>query len=91
MMNLNVPDNEFGEQIEEICEVVEPYSTSLTTAIRNLFSAPYEKRMRFFLRAQAMQLKHEERMKILDAITTLAKDDKLSNDMFQLFMIAFSG
>lgn len=90
-MDLNVPDNEFGEQLEEIYEVVKPYSTTLITAIRNLFSAPHERRMLIVLQAHAMQLRHEEKMKILEVVTMLAKADKLSDEMFRLLMIAFSG
>lgn len=91
MMNLIVPDNELGEQVEELCRTVKSYSVPLTKVIGNLFSAPQEKRMLILLRARDMQFRHEERMKILETVIMLANADKLSNDMFQLLMIAFSG
>lgn len=86
-MDFDEPINE----VEEIYEVIKPYASSLTSTFKNFFCSSNDKRMFAVLKMEAMKLRHEERMKILELVRELADKDKLTEDMFKLLMIAFAG
>lgn len=87
--------NEIVERVEnnagQVYDIVMPYSSSLANAIKNLFFAPSDKEVFLTVRTEAMKVRHEERMKLLDTAVELAKLDRLSENMFQLLMVAFAG
>lgn len=83
--------NESINEVEEIYEVVKPYASSLTSALKNFCCASNDKHMFAVLKMEAMRLRHEERMKILELVRELASENKLTDDMFELLMVAFAG
>lgn len=83
--------NESCNGLEEICEVVKPYSSSVIPALKDCFSNSQDRRLRAILKMEAMKMRHEERMKILELIRELAEEEKLTGEMFGLLMIAFAG
>ncbi|GFI01223.1 hypothetical protein IMSAGC005_00045 [Lachnospiraceae bacterium] len=90
-MNTNTSLSELSNDTAEIFEVIQPYAPSLSSIIRNLIHRPSDRCLLIAAQREAMRLKHKERMKILKIVFELANNDKLTDEMFRLFMIAFAG
>lgn len=88
---MNIDLNELSSETTEICEVIKPYSPCLSSMIRNFIHMPSDQRLLIAVHREYLRLKHKERMKILDIVVELANNDKLSDEMFRLLMIAFAG
>ena len=88
---MGIDINESINEVEEIYEVIKPYSSSLTSALKNFYCASNDKRMSAVLKMEAMKLRHEERMKILELVRELASENKLTDEMFGVLMVAFAG
>lgn len=81
----------YNGEVNEICEVVKPFSVGLASALKNFLCGPSDKEIQFYIMKEAMKLKRDIKMEILKCIVELAKLDQLSDEKFRLLMIAFAG